>query len=181
METATKNLEHDHEHILQLIDVMFVMAGKSAPDADNIETVISLIRNFADGFHHAKEENILFPAMIKKGFSKENGPIAVMLNDHDQGRNFVKGMVNGLQLFKGGDEKALKEVYENMTDYGNLLQSHISKENNVLFKMADKALSQKEQEQLLQEFSEIEKNSPYATNISKYIEEINSLKVFYTT
>ena len=86
MKTATQNLENDHENILQLIEVMSNMAKVKSGSADDIETVINIIRNYADGFHHAKEENLLFPAMVEKGFSLEQGPVAVMLHDHDLGR-----------------------------------------------------------------------------------------------
>ena len=67
MNTATKNLENDHVNILRLIDVMEKMAQTSNTSVENLETVVRLIRDYADGFHHAKEENLLFPLMVKKG------------------------------------------------------------------------------------------------------------------
>jgi hemerythrin-like domain-containing protein len=179
MKTPTQNLEEDHEYILRLIRVMEGMATTKSKNTSHIELVIDLIRNYADGFHHAKEENLLFPAMIEKGFSKENGPIAVMLNDHVQGRHYVNGMEAGLQLFKNGDDQAMEKVYENMLSYGQLLQSHISKENNVLFRMADKAFSPADQENLLAEFEKVEKNSVYSTKISAFQNSINELHMFY--
>lgn len=179
MKTATQNLENDHEHILQLIEVMHNMAKEKSGSADDIETVITIIRNYADGFHHAKEENLLFPAMEKKGFSSEQGPIAVMLHDHELGRNFVKGMMEGLAQYSNGSQQALDVIYDNMLRYCQLLQNHIAKENNILFRMADNALSIGEQQQLLKEFEEIEQSEAYGANISTYITAINNLKVLY--
>ena len=179
MKTATQNLKNDHEYIIQLIDVMYIMAERKSSDTADIETVIYLIKNFADGFHHAKEENLLFPILIEKGFSKEQGPIAVMLLDHVQGRKFVQEMDRGLQLFKRGDNTALEMIYENMLAYGELLEGHISKENNILFRMADKALSDAEQEQLLFEFEKIENSKADDSNITKYVEAIIKLKIAY--
>lgn len=179
MKTATQNLEKDHEYILRLIRIMEEMAAGKTQNITHMETVIDLIRNFADGFHHAKEENLLFPAMIEKGFSKEQGPIAVMLSDHDQGRHFVNGMEAGLQLYKYGDKQGLEKTYESMLSYGQLLQSHISKENNVLFRMADKSLSPADQQKLAEEFEDIEKNSSYSSKISVYHQSINELQMFY--
>lgn len=179
MKTATENLEQDHEHILQLIEVMFSMINKKASDPSHFDTVISVISNFADGFHHAKEEDLLFPSMANKGFSMEQGPIAVMLHDHDLGRHYVKQMRQALQQLKQGDAIALQDIYDNMTGYGQLLQGHIGKENNVLFRMADKILSEDEQRQLLVKFEEIEANKVNGTNISDHIKAINELKMFY--
>ncbi len=60
-----------------------------------------------------------------------------MLSEHIQGRNFVKGMAENIALYKEGDMPALEQVFINMTGYVNLLRTHISKENNILFRMAD--------------------------------------------
>ena len=92
MNTATINLENDHVNILRLIDVMEKMLLVKSKNTDQFEKTVSLIKSYADGLHHAKEENLLFPLMVKRGFSGEQGPIAVMLHDHAEGRDYVKGM-----------------------------------------------------------------------------------------
>ena len=82
MNSATKNLENDHIYVMRLTDVMKAITRSETPDINHIESVIDIIRNFADGLHHAKEENLLFPALGKKGFSPQQGPVAVMLHEH---------------------------------------------------------------------------------------------------
>ena len=69
MITATANLENDHVHILKLIDVMERITQQSEINVAHLENIVDLIRNFADGLHHAKEEQMLFPKMVEKGFS----------------------------------------------------------------------------------------------------------------
>ncbi|RPI76134.1 MAG: hemerythrin [Ignavibacteriales bacterium] len=156
MNTATKNLEDDHVNILRLIDVMEKMIMVKSTNAEHFEKTVSLIKCYADEFHHAKEENLLFPFMVKKGYSTEQGPIAVMLHDHNQGRDYVKSMAEGISDYKKGDENALIKVYENMQGYIILLRNHIAKENNVLFRMADNAFSEDDQQELLKEFAKVE-------------------------
>jgi hemerythrin-like domain-containing protein len=156
MNTATRNLEYDHVHILRLIDVMEIMVDRKTTDVTHFENAVRVIREYADGFHHAKEENLLFPLLATKGFSREQGPIAVMLHEHDLGRKLVKGMTEGLKHYKEGDDSALVKVYENISGYGELLRSHIDKENTVLFRMADRVLSHDEQQHLLEEFAKVE-------------------------
>ena len=178
MEYATKNLENDHVSILKLIDVMETMTNM-IPVIEDLEEVVDLIRNFADGFHHAKEESLLFPLMAERGFSMTQGPIAVMLSDHVQGRNFVKGMAENMGLLKSGDSSATKAIYENMLGYGELLTNHIAKENNILFRMADNALSTADHQSLLSQFKEIE--NKITSNISKgdYMARIENLAEKY--
>jgi hemerythrin-like domain-containing protein len=179
MKTATQNLENDHVYILRLCDVMLAMVKKQSVDTGHFELVINLIRKFADGTHHAKEENLLFPLLGEKGFSPEQGPVAVMLHDHEEGRNYVKGASAGIQKFKDGDTDALQSIYKNMSGYALLLQGHIDKENNILFRMADQAFSDDEQQNLLVEFATIESNAEAEFNPANSIQNIDKLAAIY--
>ena len=179
MNSATMNLENDHIYVLKLTDVMKAITHSDKPDINHIESIIDIIRNFADGVHHAKEENLLFPALGKKGFSPQQGPVAVMLHEHVEGRNFVKGIAENLELFKNGSKTAIVLLYQNMEGYAELLDSHILKENNILFRMADNVLSDAEQKDLLKEFENIEKNRTKGTRVIDYIDRINALSLIY--
>ncbi len=179
MNTASKNLEADHVHVLKLTDVMNAVTRAEKPDIEHIESIIDIIRNFADGLHHAKEENHFFPALEKKGFSPDQGPVGVMLHEHREGRNFVKGIADNLENFKKGNKEALKGIYTNMSGYAELLQSHILKENNILFRMADNVLSDQEQNDLLDKFESVEQNRPVGSHGSDYVNRINALAAFY--
>lgn len=179
MNTATKDLENDHIHILRLTDVMEKITKTDAPDCSDLEAVVYLIRNYADGFHHGKEEKILFPALEAKGFSPSQGPVAVMLSEHIQGRNFVKGMAENIALYKKGDLPALEQVFINMTDYVNLLRNHISKENNILFRMADRVLSAEDHEALLNRYASVTPVTENGGGIPEYISDIEKLEEKY--
>jgi hemerythrin-like domain-containing protein len=179
MSTATSNLEDDHIYVIKLTDVMKEIARSENPDTEHIGSVVEIIRNFADGLHHAKEENIFFPALGDKGFSAQQGPVAVMLHEHELGRNFVRGITDNLEMLRKGDKNAVTGIRENMTGYADLLVSHISKENNILFRMADRFLSAEEQENLLKKFNDIEKNLPEGNRAVDYISRINTLAAIY--
>ena len=179
MNTATKDLENDHVHILRLTDVMEKITKTDAPDYSDLEEVVFLIRNYADGFHHEKEEKILFPALEDKGFSSRQGPVAVMLSEHVQGRNFVKEMEKFIDLYKKNDLQALEQVFVNMTGYVNLLRNHISKENNILFRMADKVLSEDDHKTLLDRYAGVTLATENGGGIPEYISDIEKLENKY--
>ena len=179
METATKNLENDHVYILRLIDVMEKMVLTISTELKHIELAVGLIRNYADGFHHAKEESLLFPLLVNKGFSYEQGPLPVMLHEHAEGRKFVQGMTEEIENIKKGDTSSFTLLYENMQGYIDLLRAHIRKENNVLFPMADKKLTPGDQEELLNAFAAIEKTNFRPGLIDRFITEIEGLEVIY--
>jgi hemerythrin-like domain-containing protein len=179
MNTATKNLEDDHVHILHLIEVMERVIGSESPDISHLESIVDIIRNYADGLHHAKEENQFFPFLATRGFSISQGPVAVMVNEHSRGRDFVKGIAENISLYKGGNVSALGRIYSNMAGYAELLQNHISKENNILFRMADRALSDTDNEELLKQFAEVEKTQTSDHSSEDYINKINKLASVY--
>jgi len=179
MNSAIKNLEDDHAYVLKLIDVMEVMTESSEPVIADLEEAVELIKNFADGLHHAKEEALLFPLMAERGFSTQQGPVAMMLHEHTQGRNYVKDMSENIQLFQDGDLSALALVYRNMLGYGELLRNHISKENNVLFRMADNALSENDQQTLIEKFQKIESSDLPNNQKKDFIARIEKLNQAY--
>ena len=158
---------------------MVHITNSDNPDISHIESIVDIIKNFADGLHHAKEENIFFPFLAERGFSITQGPVAVMLHEHVQGRNFVKGLSENIAIYKNGNRSVLGEIYRNMNGYADLLRSHISKENNILFRMADNVLSESDHQDLLSRFTETEKN-PFSTlNPQDYTSQIQELASFY--
>jgi hemerythrin-like domain-containing protein len=106
------------------------------------------IRNFADGSHHHKEEGILFIAMQEAGMPVQGGPIGVMLAEHEQGREFTREMNAAAEKWEKGDRSAKAAVAHNALGYVSLLRQHIHKEDNILFPMADRVLSQEGREKL---------------------------------
>ncbi len=179
MKTATENLENDHVHILRLTEVIMAMVENRSNEIGHFELVVELIRKFADGLHHAKEEDLLFPLLGEKGFSPEMGPVAVMLNEHTRGRNFVRGALEGIEEFKSGKQGELQSIYENLGNYAILLQNHIDKENNILFPMTDQVFSDEEQRRLLVQFGEVENRAEAEFNHANSIQKINKLVDIY--
>jgi hemerythrin-like domain-containing protein len=149
--TPTQVLMAEHELILQALDALekkaaAIRAG-AALDRAYFEKAVEFLRTFADKCHHGKEENLLFKRMVDRGFPLQGGPIAVMLNEHDIGRAFIKGMADGAAKL-GSDPGAAKRIIENAQGYIDLLRNHIGKENNILFPMADRVLSAEDQADL---------------------------------
>lgn len=179
MDTATQNLENDHVFIVKLTDIILSMVEKQSTNTDHFDLIINLIRNFADGTHHAKEEGFLFPLMGEKGFSPEFGPVAVMLHEHEQGRNYVKAAVEAIHNFKTGNQAALQSIYESLSGYAYLLQNHIDKENNILFRMADEAFSSAEQQNMLLQFTDVENNVDREFNPENSKQKIDTLAGIY--
>ena len=100
-----------HQLILKAIDVLLnecvqLDEGQEL-EKSFFEKVIDFIKNYADKFHHAKEEDILFEKLNSDTVQMHCNPIPQMLHEHDTGRDFVKGIERGLE------ENDKKTVIEN--------------------------------------------------------------------
>lgn len=181
MNRATQNLENDHIYILKLTEVMLEMAQRPEPDPVYIDEVVDIIRNFADGLHHAKEENMLFPMLVDKGIPAENGPVGVMLHEHVQGRNFVAEMALGSIDWREGRKDAAARINQALQGYAILLQNHIAKENNILFRMADNLMSAQEEEKMYHNFVKVDSGDLSGPASPDYVKRINLLAELYLT
>lgn len=123
---------------------------------DHLEQIVDFIVSFADKYHHAKEEGILFPAMVSAGFPMKGGPIAVMLAEHELGRGYVRGMIAGVDEYRAG--KGHQGFTENARNYIELLRAHITKEDSILYPMAEARLSDDEKDRLFEEFERVKRD-----------------------
>ena len=158
---ATENLKEEHKLILRMIKVLIVASEKLEKGEDVslglFKQVVDFIRTFADRCNHGKEQDTLFPLMEEKGILRHRGPIAVMLMEHEQGRQYVKGLAEALSKYESGDKTAKRAIIENARGYAELLDQHIYKEDNILYPMGDKVLSPSDNKELLEKFDKIER------------------------
>jgi hemerythrin-like domain-containing protein len=150
--SATTVLRFEHEKILAVIDCIRAACsaetGSGNFDVDTFRQGVDFIRNYADAWHHAKEEVHLFPALETAGMPREGGPIGVMLHEHEIGRAHVRTMAENLDAAAGGDGQARATVVEHALAYSDLLVGHIQKEDGILFEMADRVLPPDEHQRL---------------------------------
>ena len=144
METATSRLRDEHQVILRVaaaLEALLDTAERGSWNYDAIEDCVAFIRLFADACHHGKEEDLLFPALAERGMPRQHGPIAVMLQEHEQGRAYARHMAGALPRARDGDAAAQATLKNAGRGYVGLIRGHIMKEDNVLFEMADQMVA----------------------------------------
>lgn len=152
-------MEHDAVRLtLKVLDRIcqeIELSGKLGK-AQHVDHLLEFFTVFVDKCHHGKEEELLFPALEQIGVNRDNGPIGVMLREHQLGRESVQKMKTAFSQFKTGSVSAAVDFTRNARDYISLLDQHIEKENNVLFPLAEKQLSEAKLAELLKGFEKIE-------------------------
>ena len=128
--------------VLESLDVESVQGRQLILDGADF------IRSYADKFHHAKEEDILF-----KYFDGNLDMIKTMLEDHTTGRGHVKALIGAVQ------EKDKEGVIEHLSAYMELLSEHIKKEDEILYPWMDRGLSVTKVGELFSKFNEVDEIS----------------------
>jgi len=180
---ATQQLKDEHEGIKLMLRIMEKISkdlsdGK-ALNLDHYEKIIDFLKGFADKCHHAKEEEILFPALENHGIQNEEGPIGMMLKEHRKGRELIIILDMAFKEFKGGNIPAINSIISCSMEYVQLLRNHIEKENYVLFMMTDKVLSEEEQSEIADAFEKLEVEKIGIGKHEEYHHLLNELKKLY--
>lgn len=142
-----KRLVDEHTVIKRLLALIpRLLEGLDVRRADDRQLVldaVDFIRSYADQFHHAKEEEILF-----KEFGEDLEIIKSMHEEHRIGRGHVKAVIEAVER---GDTASVRE---HLTAYGQLLSGHIKKEDEILYPWIDKNLSTAQVGELFSKFAE---------------------------
>lgn len=158
--TATEVLRHEHKIVLKILEAVQregqAIAKTGKIDVEKLDKILDFFRVFVDRCHHGKEEKYLFPTMGKRGIPADKGPIPVMLHEHKVGRTMVKAISEALSLARQGDVEAKKALATHLANLAEQLQSHIARENEALFPMADKVFTPEDQNFLAASFEKHE-------------------------
>ncbi len=103
---------------------------------------LDFIRSYADKFHHAKEEEILF-----KYFDEDLDIVKTMLADHETARSHVKTIVEAVH------KKDRLAISEHLNGYKDLLSEHIKKEDEILYPWMERNLSIRQVGELFNKFN----------------------------
>jgi hemerythrin-like domain-containing protein len=172
MMTSVERLiaEHDLiERALSLLEtaVARIEAGQPIP-AEFPLWAVRFFQEFADGCHHAKEEDVFFPLLKERGIPEQGGPIGVMLHEHVLGRECVR------QMREAGQAQPFNsnQFAAGATQYIPLLRQHIFKENNVLFRMAQRVMSDTDDAEVTSRFAQVEQERGLSGKHDSYSQEV---------
>ncbi|MDO3378913.1 hemerythrin domain-containing protein [Geoalkalibacter halelectricus] len=174
---VTQVMVEEHKLILRMIallenNVEKMEAGRFR-DWRFFLDAVDFIRNYADRFHHAKEEDVLFKALVENGMPQDNSPVAAMLLAHDQGRAHVRAMEEGAQKALDGEPGQIALIAENARGYIALLRDHIDKEDNILYPLAERVLPEAPRAAMVEAYRRAEAQTPgleekYRQLVEKY-------------
>lgn len=145
---CTDILIQEHRIILRALEVLDKMAARTERgqpvEPEDVETLVRFLRTFADEHHQMKEESALFPELMRTTLAND-GRLRQMAFEHDQERSLVEGLEEALRTRSGPD-------FVHFANWlATLIRTHIYKEDNILFEIAERSLSTEQDEHITAE------------------------------
>lgn len=151
-------LKAEHPSLLAKLEEMLRLTEQIDKGIDmeaifaNLITNVKLFKEELDP-HSEREEGVLFP-MMGVYIGTTAGPIAVMEYEHEQAKKLLHLFLEKTKQEHLSEEE-IKMGAEWIKNVYMILTEHFTKEENILFPMAERMLSDKEKAELSQKIQEI--------------------------
>jgi regulator of cell morphogenesis and NO signaling len=152
-------LKSEHPPLLDRLESLYMLTQQIEKEinvGEGFNQLIIEVKEFIAELepHSEREEGVLF-RMMEKYTGVGTGPIAVMEYEHDQAKNFIATFLERATSQNSMTEESKKNHAVLIRNAYFTLTEHFAKEENILFPMAEKMLSDEEKELLMRKIKEI--------------------------
>lgn len=149
-------ISNEHGLIRQFCDNLDMARDKIAlgnrPSRAFFDKAVEVARNFNDGYHHFKEEHVLFVQLAQKKRGEIDAQLDALRHQHERSRELVTAMESSLPGYEAQDPNQTERLVEAAREYSDLLRNHIHREDHVFLPLAQGMLSQSELDGIKAEF-----------------------------
>ncbi|WP_251028403.1 hemerythrin domain-containing protein [Bacillus sp. ISL-18] len=151
-------LKGEHPALRAQMEGLYSLTKKMDQEIDveaNFKELIIKVKEFKGALdpHSEREEGVLFP-MMGVYIGTTSGPIAVMEYEHEQAKSNIGAFLQRAEVGESTTEEK-KKLAELVQNAYFILTDHFNKEENVLFPMAERMLSDEEKKELLRKIQDI--------------------------
>lgn len=156
--TPTENLINEHKDIIELLGIMTKIAEKIKLNnifyTSDVEDIIGFMTLFIEKNHHKKEE-IFYPALSVSEIT-ENNELSLMLYEHVLAKNYLRDINSCIENCKIGNTFSGELLAESIVKYVVLIKTHLQKEENIIFPLANEIMGEEKQKEIYKQFEKIE-------------------------
>ena len=179
MKYASENLEKEHRLIERMLKVLKRIVEQLEQGGtvaiDYLFQSLDFMENYADVFHHKKEEDILFIFLKDNRIHHLDSLVKNILDEHVRARKFTRALEAAIPDWRDGDEVAKTRIVENIHCYLRLLSNHILREDDLLFRRMNRNLGEPDQLYLQQAYDRIDEKFGDAFH-QKYFKLVEDLE-----
>ncbi|MCP4580501.1 MAG: hypothetical protein GY839_02705 [candidate division Zixibacteria bacterium] len=156
---AIEILINEHRLILKFLDLLDTVRDGlirgEVPPKEFFERSVNFAREFADKFHHFKEEYIMFSLLAKKRNGLFKNEVNRLRNQHESSRAYIDNVFNSFNRSDKISNKRIKSIDKNLWNYIIDLRDHIDYEDNIFFPLVERELSDEDLDLIHAEFIKI--------------------------
>src|SRR5262245_60171244 len=161
MTEPLQNLKHEHrviERALRALEGLCLRLewGASVP-ASALGQFVEFITDFANRFHHGKEEEYLFPVLERRGLLLKNDSLAAFHREHQIERELTLQMQLAVAEYENVEPESRQHFVEAASRYTNHMIKHIRAEDSILFRLANEVLDDDDRSDLRDGFKRAER------------------------
>jgi uncharacterized protein len=141
-QTWSELLIADHqttEKVLEAIER--ALSEAEGPSPVILREAMEYLVDYVEACHNRKEADHLFPLIERRGVPRTGGPLAVMLAEHEQSRQLLSELTRLADKYLSGERESLGPLRTTFGQYASLLKDHYWKENDILYPMARRVMS----------------------------------------
>jgi hemerythrin-like domain-containing protein len=120
--------------------------------AEEVGEVVDFFEFFAEACHDPKEERYLFARLQQRGLPADSGILAQFIREHRELTARLRDVEHWLRRDKKEGPLPPAELAELLKDYLDLMRSHVMREEDLLFTLANGLLTDEDQEALEEAF-----------------------------
>ena len=170
------------EHVLIVRGMAFLRTARDKieqnqhPPPAFFRKSVLFFRNYADQYHHYKEEFLMFGFLAQKSEGRLDLEIGSLRHQHETGRRFLTRVEKSINGYGMKNEVAVTSLLENLASFISVLSRHIFREDHVFFPMVEKQLSETEKKTLLMQFRQEEAALEKKNPVEKNFELLNEME-----
>ncbi|MBI5488354.1 MAG: hemerythrin domain-containing protein [Deltaproteobacteria bacterium] len=176
-------LVEEHRLITRASECVARMIGAAMPARRlkflQAESVVDFIGSYADGWHHAKEEQELFPRVAARKPPWDVDHLADLGADHRRCRDCAREMRESFREGAHGDAEETQRFCRNAQEWIDLIRMHIYKEDRVVFPLVEQALTADDAHALEQAYAALAAEPRFAGVDAKYRTAVEDLEFVY--
>lgn len=152
---ALQSLATDHRLIGRALDAFEGYVGcvetGLAVDHFDLQRFVAFFEDFADLYHHGKEEALVFPALVTAGLGWDDEPLRRVRRDHDQEHDLLRSLsYSGLQG-EAWSEEFQGRFLSIAKEFIAFQRNHMRFENADVFPQVERLLSEQARLELTRE------------------------------
>ncbi|MDX1527875.1 MAG: hemerythrin domain-containing protein [Gammaproteobacteria bacterium] len=141
-----EQLRTDHENVATLLDILddqveMVRKAQSA-DYDLMRDIMYYMTTYPDGFHHPMEDAVI-EKLVDRDPGNRDMALRVVKEHNDLARK-SQSFLDMLLMVVDGEIVLRKDIVARGVDYIQFLRSHMQREEQRLFPLAESVLSEKD-------------------------------------